>query len=170
MDLLLIPELFIILHYLIKFKNVRKLNSHEKFISKAFYGNLINFDKVIVDDKSFLTKNHRFAFVSFNMINYYGRIKDETLIHEMVHVYQFQKFGFVYVYRALKAQFSQDAYDYGGYTALIEAIQNKKSIFDFNFEQQASIIEHYYIITQDEELRANEELVFVYKHFFRELA
>jgi hypothetical protein len=166
MDLLFIPEIFIIMNYIFKFK-MRRLNDYEKLISKSFFGDKsIDVDKVLVDDRALITKKHRIAFVSFNIINYYGRIKDETLIHELVHVYQFQKFGFVYVYRALKAQFSKEGYDYGGIDGLVQALKKKKKYFEFNFEQQASIIEHYFIITQDESLRTNENLVSLYRHFY----
>ena len=57
-----------------------------------------------------------------------------------------KKYGIAYVYivRALWAQKSKEGYDYGGIEGLAQAINEGKGLFDFNFEQQASIIEHYF--------------------------
>ena len=72
----------------------------------------------------------------------------ELLVHELVHVWQFQHFGAVYIPRALKAQFTKEGYNYGGVEGLASAFRKGKSIQDFNYEQQAEIISDYYSIRE----------------------
>ena len=52
-------------------------------------------------------------------------VKIAWLIHELTHVWQYQKMGWRYLGSALKAQLSQgaQAYDFGGEAGLLEARQ-----------------------------------------------
>jgi hypothetical protein len=86
------------------------------------------------------------AFVSFNTVNYSGSLSKATFIHEMVHILQYQKFGSLYLFRAILAQAKSNTYDYGGVENLNKMMIKGASIYDFNFEQQAEIIEDYYKI------------------------
>jgi hypothetical protein len=58
-----------------------------------------------------------------------------------VHVWQYEQFGSYYIYKALSAQNSEEGYNYGGIKELDRCIARKGSLLDYNFEQQASIIE-----------------------------
>jgi hypothetical protein len=169
LDLFFLPELYLLVNLLFK-NSFRKINEHEKLLAINVFDDLLLLEHIFVDDKSnFLTKKHNFAYVGFNLINYWGGMRDEVFVHELMHIFQFQKFGLVYIYRALKAQYSKMAYDYGGIDGLITARKENKNLFDFNFEQQASIIEHYYIITQREDLNRNTKLLAIYKQFHNDL-
>ncbi len=168
-DLLFIGELFILINLLAK-KEIRSMNEIEKLIARNVFEDAILFDHVYIDEKAtFLTRKHRFAYVSFNMINGWGSMRDDVFIHELMHVYQYQKFGFVYVYRAIKAQYSNDGYDYGGPKGLIIAKKEGKLLFDFNFEQQASIIEHYYAIKQSKDVLLDDEAINTYNYYVMQL-
>ena len=64
----------------------------------------------------------------------------------LMHVWQYQHMGLVYIPRALRAYHSIENYNYGGVSNLIAIKADEGSIFDFNLEQQADIIADYYRI------------------------
>jgi hypothetical protein len=162
--------LFFVLFNLLLKKGIRRMNEAEKLIARNVYNGTILLDYVYIDESaSFLAKKHKFAYVSCNLINSWGSIRDDIFIHELMHVYQFQKFGLVYIYRAIKAQCSKEGYDYGGPKGLHNARQQGKHLFEFNFEQQASIIEHYYVIDQSKEILIADEYKDTYRHYIKEL-
>ena len=169
LDVIFLPELYLILNRIIKWK-IRHLTENEKIMAASFYNNTIDLDKVLIDDRArFLVKKYNFAYVSFNLINYWDTIVDNVLIHELMHVHQYKKFGIVYIFRALLAQNSKEVYNYGGYQGLEKAIAAGKKLYEFNFEQQASIIEHFYMIKNRDDLRNNKKLIDIYKHYFNQL-
>ena len=83
------------------------------------------------------------AFVTFNTIHFANKISVPVFIHEVVHIWQYQKFGSVYIYRALKAQNSSEGYNYGGLESLYAKMLSNYVFTDFNFEQQGEIFEDY---------------------------
>ncbi len=104
------------------------------------------------------------AFVTFNLVNHDvsdGALSNRTFIHELCHVWQYQHVGPIYLIEALHAHATlTNAYNYGyldsytgdgGETALEDAINNNPGltpaeVFElFNPEQQAMIIQHYYV-------------------------
>ncbi|MBK9735296.1 MAG: hypothetical protein IPO92_10145 [Saprospiraceae bacterium] len=146
MDTLAIPELHLFICSIFKW-NIRKLTKHEESLAKSVFGQTIDFDLVRIDAKARLgTKKMAHAYVSFNIINYMKEIKHEILIHEMVHIWQYQHFGCIYIARAIKAQRSKEGYDYGGIANLYKVMLRGGSLLEFNFEQQADIIEDYFRI------------------------
>lgn len=150
--------------------NTRKLTELEVATLHQVYGDKVNLDFVKIDEKSrFFTRKFALAYVSFNTINYWHSMLDQVLVHEVMHIYQFQRYGSVYIYRALKAQYSEHIYDYGGITGLKKAREAGKSLHQFNFEQQASIIEDYYEISQRIDLLMVPGLVGLYQHFHEQL-
>lgn len=68
------------------------------------------------------------------------------MIHELTHVWQFQKIGWVYLLRAVQAQieFGPEVYNYGGSKGLSESRKGGMRLKDYNLEQQATIAQHYY--------------------------
>ena len=72
--------------------------------------------------------------------------KISWLIHELTHAWQYQQLGWIYLAKALKAQFrlGAKAYEYGGEQGLIEGFQKGWKIMDFNLEQQGDITRDYY--------------------------
>ena len=73
-------------------------------------------------------------------------MQNSTFIHELTHIWQFEKMGSVYIPRALRAQQSPLGYDYGGVSALKICREKGKSFLSFNFEQQGDIVSDYYRI------------------------
>lgn len=79
------------------------------------------------------------------------------LMHELTHVWQYQHDGIIYLFQALHVQlrFGKKAYAYGGSDGLRQALKTGKSLKDFNREQQADIVRHYYLrLRQDRETDA----------------
>jgi len=70
----------------------------------------------------------------------------EWLVHELTHSWQYQHTGARYLFRALWAQirFKDAAYEYGGPEGLSACRLEGGTLFSFNPEAQASIVEDYY--------------------------
>jgi len=62
----------------------------------------------------------------------------------MVHVYQFEGIGSIYIWQALAAQRSKEGYRYGGWEKLAEDRQNGWRFSNYNREQQGQIAQDYY--------------------------
>lgn len=142
-DLLLFPELHEVLLALGR-SGYRKINDDEKIIARQYFKDSIQLDSVRINSNmSKRIEKNAHAFVSFNTINYHKRISKPIFVHELVHIWQYQRFGSVYIFRALLAQNSKEGYDYGGTESLYSGMLNKKEFLDFNFEQQGEIFEDY---------------------------
>ena len=88
------------------------------------------------------------AFTTFRTINIRttgpkSRERVDIMVHELVHVYQFERVGSVYIPKALWAQWTS-GYRYGGTPQLIRDRQEGKRFRDYNFEQQGQIAQDYY--------------------------
>lgn len=69
------------------------------------------------------------------------------LIHELTHVWQFQRLGWRVLWRALMAQLREGeaVYDYGGPEGLFGRSAAGWTLHDFNLEQQGAIAASYYL-------------------------
>jgi hypothetical protein len=143
-DILFIPFWYESLFSIFK-TGIRGLNPLEKSEVYSVFGNAINYNLVLVDDKTRLgIGKSAVAYVTFFMVNYRENISMPVFIHELVHIWQYQQYGSVYISKAIKAQKSLEGYDYGGTEFLYDAMLKGKNIKSFNFEQQAEILEDYY--------------------------
>lgn len=168
MDIVAMPEVYEIIFSLLKLKT-RSLTIQEKALAKSIFGDSIQYDLVKVDTGArFGTKKIALAYVSFNTINYLRNIDKAIFIHELMHIWQFQQFGSIYIARAIKAQRSKEGYDYGGVANLYQVMLKGGSLLDFNFEQQADIIEDYYRIKENPTAAAPMNLS-VYAYFAKEV-
>jgi len=172
LDLLGIGELYETLADFIKF-NTRPLKSWETKVAKEVFGNAINFKRVRVDEWAFVgPPQMKVCYVSCYIINSWGKMNNATLIHELVHVWQYQHIGLIYIPRALRAQHTKVGYDYGGLSQLKRYIRQEKTIFAFNLEQQAEIVSDYYNLKNGyptQWSRANFSDLPVYEHFVDQL-
>lgn len=127
--------------------NTRPLTAREKAVAQSVFADSIQYDKVRIDERARIgTRRYNICYVSFNTINNWGILSDELLIHELIHVWQYQRFGAVYIPRALAAQRTAEGYNYGGTTALKKAIREHKKLWEFNYEQQGDIVADYFRI------------------------
>jgi hypothetical protein len=68
------------------------------------------------------------------------------LIHELTHVWQYQKFGWRYLFQAVKTQLGEKAaaYDFGSKEGLKMHRKDGWTFTKFNPEQQGDIVRSYY--------------------------
>ena len=145
-DLIFLPLFYEIILSGIK-KSVRRLTDEEIQEAKQIFGSSISYDLIRIDVKPYIgVGKNVVAYVTFFMINYNRKISMPIFIHELVHIWQYQQFGSVYIAKALKAQVSREGYDYGGMENLYHQMLRGRTLTSFNFEQQAEIIEDYYRI------------------------
>ena len=143
-DIFYIPDWYTLFTVLFR-GNVRFPNDLEKYLISEYFQGLVDERFVLFNDKaSPLVKKFAHALVTFNMIHFDKELSEPIIVHELVHIHQYQKYGSVYLYRALQAQLSKNTYDYGGPENLASGVMKGKTINDYNFEQQASIVEDFY--------------------------
>ena len=156
----------------IKF-NTRPLYSWEIELAKSVYGNTINYRRIRIDELAIAgPKQKRFCYVSFYLVNSWGPMQNSTFIHELMHVWQYEKMGALYMLNALRAQYSTKGYNYGGLKALKAYLEKGKGLQDFNPEQQADIVADYYLIKSGYSPQwgcGNREDLAVYKKFIEDL-
>ncbi|MEM9931424.1 MAG: hypothetical protein AAF840_16560 [Bacteroidota bacterium] len=120
------------------FPNTRGLTPEEYHLLFPIFADSIPYHLIRIDERAYLGPSWaRFYYVSFNTINSWGPMRDPILIHEAVHIWQYCRHGAAYIPRALYAQFTPEGYNYGG----LEPLRANTKLEDFNYEQQADIIE-----------------------------
>lgn len=108
--------------------------------------------------------NRQRAFASWHTINIpVQRMNNLPLIvHELVHTYQFENVGSIYIGQGLWAQFRSGSgvYDYGGKRGLLADLAAGKHYSDYNREQQGQIAQDYcYLLLANEETDAYEPFI-----------
>jgi len=153
--------------------NSRPLDEREEAVARSVFGEHLYYRRVRLDERAFLgPRQWRLCYVSFFHVNSWGPMDDALLVHELVHVWQYQRLGFRYIPQALLAQASIAGYDYGGADALYKARRAGGRLSDFNLEQQADIIADYFRIQQGSPPRwgrAGRRELPLYQHFARQL-
>ncbi len=99
----------------------------------------------------FFKLNGNRAFTFFHTVNLpldgrHARKFTDILVHELVHVYQYELVGSAYMLEALYAQNTAGAYDYGKDAGLTQATAAGRPYKAFNREQQAQIVQDYYCL------------------------
>lgn len=170
LELVGIGEFYQTIAEIIKF-NTRPLSTREIELAQTIFGDNLNYELIRWDKKAYFgAKKMKIAYVSFHTINSWGDLRADIFIHELVHVWQYEKMGAVYIPRALAAQKTKEGYNYGG----IEALQKYayKGLSAFNLEQQADIIADYFRIKNDmkpEWSRGTKADLAVYERYVEEL-
>ncbi len=123
--------------------------------------------------KLMFKKNGDRAFTLFHTINlpasgHHSRGNLDLLVHEMVHVHQFEQVGSVYIWQALRAQ-KTEGYSYGGWEQLAEDRQNGRRFSDYNREQQGQIAQDYYNKVMTPVLPADSQVRLAFQPFIDDL-
>jgi hypothetical protein len=140
LDVVFFFDLYEIISHKIK-HNARYLTADEMEKAKTVFGEILDYKHIKIDEKAtIMTKDKGIIYVGFNTINSWGSLREDIFIHELVHVWQYQKFGAGYISNALKAQVSKEGYNY----AYNKGWEKSRSIHDFNAEQQADLVQDYY--------------------------
>ncbi len=148
LDLLAVPEVYETTTDFLKW-NTRPLSPLERKLAASVFGDALKLDQICLDNEAVIgCKKRNIVYVSFFTVNSWGKIHPTTFIHELVHIWQYQKLGAAYMTQALRAQHTKEGYNYGGVNGLKEAMGNKAKLTDFNLEQQADIVADYYAIRE----------------------
>lgn len=143
-ELIGLTEIYDLIGTLLKYQS-RALKPEELAIAKSIFGDTIPYNRIRLDERAHLgPRQYHFCYVSFYTLNSWGQMPAPLLIHELTHIWQYQNLGICYIPRALAAQNTPDAYNYGGETALEQAVASGKGLAYFNLEQQADLIEDYF--------------------------
>lgn len=122
-------------------RQTRPLNERELTLARSVYGTTIDWSAVRLDEGAKIAcRRHHLCYVSFYTINSWGSMPDATLLHELMHVWQYERYGAVYIPRALRAQRTAEGYNYGGAEMLRKRRAAGRDLHDFNYEQQADIV------------------------------
>jgi len=162
-DLAGIPEILEITLQVIHPGN-RQLTIIEKSKISSIYGNEVLLYPLSLDLSHSFMRQSASAFVGVNTIFFNTELNDETLIHEVCHCLQYQRYGSVYIIRALLAQRSKEGYEYGGLHFLKKWVVDGQ-INQLNYEQMAEILTHAFIFkseTGENHYSEREKIMAVY--------
>ena len=124
---------------------LRRLTPLEYDRLSAVFGDSVPYDRIRIDERAYVgPRSHHICYVSFHTINRWGPIPLAILVHEVMHVWQHVHEGACYIPRALAAQLTVAGYDYGGQRGLTAT----RHIRDFNYEQQAAVVEDAYRLSR----------------------
>lgn len=149
LDICAFPAVMDYLWQIIKF-DTRNFTEIEQQEAKSIFENRINYQKVHIDEASFiawmvakLKKYSGMGITTFHTINFNRKLNTAAgnsdmkwLIHELTHVAQMENTGSQYLVEAFYAQASE-GYKY--------RLGEKKHFREYNREQQACIVADYYI-------------------------
>jgi hypothetical protein len=170
LEILWIGEGYVLCNRIFK-PNMRRLTATECALARSVFGESLPYSKIWVDEKAVLgCKKGGFAYVSFHIVNSWGSITEAHLIHELTHVWQYERIGARYMPRALQAQSSRMGYNYGGLPRLQDAA--KTCFRAFNMEQQADIVTDYFLLTQNKRAQwsdATKADLWIYAPYIHEL-
>ncbi|MBZ5529854.1 MAG: hypothetical protein LAO20_00355 [Acidobacteriia bacterium] len=149
-----IAEIYETFMDLLKF-NTRAMSAGEVALARSVFGDSIDYRLARIDERALLGpgleaikgKQNVQEYTSFHTINGWGGLEDNVLIHELVHVWQYQRVGAKYITQIAfaKPTHGDDTYDYGGVPGLQDA-ELKGGFSSFNREQQAQIVEDFFLI------------------------
>lgn len=132
----------------------RPLSAYEISTLKPIFKESIDYSIIRINETSNwakigskVTKTNQLGFVWMQTINFTRPISCDRkksdmswLVHEMVHIAQFNALGIQYVFEALIAQHI-GGYNYGG----IKELKKNNPLNFYNLEQQADIIKDFYL-------------------------
>jgi hypothetical protein len=135
---------------LVKF-NTRALSPAEVAAATRVFGGSVKLHRVRLDARAVCGPAFsKRPYTSFHTVNGWGPIRPEVLIHELTHVWQYERSGAIYMPQALHAQRWGAGYDYHGAAGLTAAHAAGQGLLSFNREQQASIVQDFAAMRRDD--------------------
>lgn len=146
LEIMGIGEVYETLMDFIKF-NTRALSGAERALASSVFGASLNLDLVRIDEGAIIGPAFSGrAYTSFHTINNWGKLDNQTLIHELTHVWQYQHAGAIYMPQAIHAQVWGEGYTYGGAAGLKKRQDAGQGYSALNREQQAEVVEDFYLL------------------------
>jgi hypothetical protein len=147
LDLVGVPEIGEFLMHL--FSHIRRLSGAEINAAKSVLGpSAIRYGEVRVASGGWLSlvfkNNNGRAFTTFHTLNMPPGEQLDVFVHELTHVYQYERVGSIYIPQAIHAQNTAVGYNYGDGAGLVQAKAQGRHYRSFNREQQAQIAQDYY--------------------------
>jgi len=135
----------------------RSLTEDEMTLAKSVFGDAIDYDRVRIHDGKFLPFQPKgVAMAPEGHLYMYGCYSDNyaqaspimrgIFIHEMTHVWQFQQRILNPVVEAIEINL-QHLFNYRA--AYAYTLDGKRDLLSYNMEQQASLIQDYYMLTRE---------------------
>ena len=121
----------------------RVLTDDEFEIAERIFEDSVQFDKVKIKEGGLLTWIYPGVTLGHHISFPKGEIDSEDLkyqallIHELTHVWQFERIGFSYISRALFEEIFTDAYTVH--------YDSNKNFADYDIEEQAEIVAEYHL-------------------------
>jgi len=176
LDVLQVPRLLeFILHLLV---NVTRLTAEELEAAGQVLGtNAIDYSAERVGEGRLLPLyfmiNRDRATTLFHTIllpskGRHARGRLDLFVHELVHVYQFEKVGSIYIWQAIMAQMGAGC-RYGEVDGLEERRKEGQTFSGFNREQQGQVAQDYYHDVLEKDLAANSRERLAFQPFIEEL-
>lgn len=148
LDCLGMPEFFGFIQARFK-AEARPLHARELQAASPVFEGLVSLQKIRIDETSRVgTHNGKYAYVSYYCVNSLGRLSIPVLMHEIVHVLQFEQAGSAYLFRNLMAHLSKAKYNYGGIERLKQLLNKPWEVHRLNYEQRADIVSDYYLVQE----------------------
>lgn len=150
--------LFQVYYYFFDFKNCRNLNQSEISILKEIFEKHLNYEKVGICSGKFafftrddyaVAPNGKIYFPKDYYIEDFskeGFQKQAWLVHEMAHVKQYENINQLVMWKGLILMLRNSFTDFNPYYYEIEYDKEMK---DYNIEQQAEIVSHYFLYTKN---------------------
>jgi len=140
LDLFAFGEIYETITEFLKFRT-RALTTDERRIVETLFATGLDIDRIRIDERAWAPYIFGMAYVGVYTINYAGKMSEDLFVHELIHLWQYEQRGSVYIPRALSAQRSSAGYNYGG----VEALRSKEvNLWVYNYEQQGDILADYW--------------------------
>ena len=132
LDVFGLPEIFNFFQRKLK-PSSRELYEFESKLAQQIFASSLDLSQVRIDESSHVgTHNGKYAYVSFYYINCKGMLQLPILIHEIVHILQYEQDG--------------SPYAYGGLETIRAIVESPDKVHDLNYEQRADIYSDYCLL------------------------
>ena len=146
LDVFGLPEIFNFFQRKLK-PFSRELYEFESKLAQQIFASSLDLSQVRIDESSHVgTHNGKYAYVSFYYINCKGMLQLPILIHEIVHILQYEQDGSPYAFRNMIAHLVPPTYDYGGLGTIQAIVESPNKVHDLNYEQRADIYSDYCLL------------------------
>ena len=175
-DLLMGPAVFQFGWHILT-RTSRLTEAETTVMSQVLGSDQVGYGRVRISEGRILSwifkRNRDRAFTTFYTINLpaegrHSRPNLKLLVHEMVHVRQFEVVGSIYIWQALRAQ-RAEGYSYGGWNQLAEDWHRGRRFKDYNREQQGQIAEDYHADVVEAGLPSDDPMRQAYEPLIEEL-